>query len=137
MLWSWDSSAITVIGMDRWGTGVQFQVEAEVFLFSSASRPALGPTQPPIQLVLGVLFPGAKLLGHEADHLLPSSAKVIKMNGAILPLLFHCMFPNILQVPTGHTVSFLIVCIRTSMYVRRVGKFPSYCTALSLKQSSL
>jgi hypothetical protein len=123
--------------MDRWGSGVQFQAGAEVFLFSSAFRPALGPTQPPIQLVLVVLFTGVKLLRHEAGHLPQSSAKVIRISGAILPLLFHIMFPSILQVPTGYTVSILSVCISDSMYMRRVGKFPSYCTALSLKQSSL
>jgi len=38
------------------------------FLFTIASRPALGPTQPPIQCVLGALSPGVKQLGDEADH---------------------------------------------------------------------
>jgi hypothetical protein len=33
----------------------------EIFLFSTASIPALGPTQPPIQWVLGIL-PGKKLI---------------------------------------------------------------------------
>jgi hypothetical protein len=32
-----------------------------VFLLAPASRPALGPTQPPIQWVPGVLSPGVKL----------------------------------------------------------------------------
>jgi len=40
------------------------------------SRPALGPTQPPIQWVLGALSSGVKWLGHEADHSHPSSAKI-------------------------------------------------------------
>lgn len=115
MLWSWDSSVIIVIGMDRWGTGVQFQAGAKVFLFSSVSRPALGPTQPTVQLVLGFHFPEVKLLGHGADHLPPSSAKVMRMSGAILQLLFHLMFPNILQVPTCHTVSILIVLVTTCL----------------------
>jgi len=35
-----------------------------------------GPTQPPIQWVLGALSPGSKRLGREADHLPPSSAAV-------------------------------------------------------------
>jgi hypothetical protein len=47
-----------------------------VFLFTTASRMALGPTQPPIQWVPGALSLGVKQLGHEADHSPPSSAKV-------------------------------------------------------------
>jgi len=34
-----------------------------IFLFVIASRPALGPTHPPMQ----VLIPGVKRLGHEAE----------------------------------------------------------------------
>jgi hypothetical protein len=41
------------------------------FLFSTASRSVLGPTQPPIQWVPGALSPG-----READHSPPSSAEV-------------------------------------------------------------
>jgi hypothetical protein len=37
---------------------------------------ALGPTQPPIQWVAGVLSLGVKRPGSEADHPLPSSADV-------------------------------------------------------------
>jgi hypothetical protein len=35
----------------------------KIFLFSTASRPALGPTQPPIQWVRGPLSPGPKAAG--------------------------------------------------------------------------
>jgi hypothetical protein len=48
---------------------------------STASRPALGPIQPPIQWVLS---PAVKRQGREADHSPPSSAKV-KNGGAITP----------------------------------------------------
>jgi hypothetical protein len=48
------------------------------FLFSTSSRPALGPTQPPIEWVPGALSPGVKQTGHEADHSPPASAEVKK-----------------------------------------------------------
>jgi hypothetical protein len=45
-----------VLGFDsRWGPGI--------FLLTSASRPALGPTQPPIQWVSGALSLGSKAAG--------------------------------------------------------------------------
>jgi hypothetical protein len=46
------------------------------FLFTTASRTALGPTQPPIQWVPGVPSLGLKRPGREADHSPPSSAEV-------------------------------------------------------------
>jgi hypothetical protein len=49
------------------------------YLFSMSSRPALGPTQPPIQWVPWTLSPGVKRPGHEADHSPPTSAEVKKM----------------------------------------------------------
>jgi hypothetical protein len=48
------------------------------FLFSTSSRPVLGPTQPPFQWVPGTLWPEVKRPGREADHSLPISAKVKK-----------------------------------------------------------
>jgi hypothetical protein len=46
-------------------------------LFSTSSRPVLGPTQPPIQWVPGALSQGVKRPGREADHS-PTSAEVKK-----------------------------------------------------------
>jgi hypothetical protein len=46
-----------------------------IFLFT-ASRPCMGPTQPPIQWVPGVLSLGVSRPGCEADHSPPSSAEV-------------------------------------------------------------
>jgi hypothetical protein len=69
---------IGVLGFDsRRGLGI--------FLLSTPSRPALGPTNPPIQWVLGALSPGIKRPGHEADHSSPSSAEVKEW----LALYFH------------------------------------------------
>jgi hypothetical protein len=83
-----DNSAIFgVLGFDSWrGLGI--------FLFTTASRTALGPTQPPIQWVPGVLSLGVKRSGHEADHSPPSNAEVknawsytstppIRLNGVV------------------------------------------------------
>jgi hypothetical protein len=39
-----------------------------MFLFSITCRPALGPTQPPVQWVQEEVPPGGKRLGREADH---------------------------------------------------------------------
>jgi hypothetical protein len=47
-----------------------------IFLFVTGSRPALGPTQPPIRWVPGALSPEVKRPGREADHSPPSSVEV-------------------------------------------------------------
>jgi len=50
--------------------------ENRIFLFTTASRTALWPTQPPIQWVPGFLSLGVKRRGREFDHSPPSSADV-------------------------------------------------------------
>jgi hypothetical protein len=63
--------------------------ESKIFLFSTASRLALGSNQPPIQWVPGTISPGVKWLGREADHSPPFSAKV--KNGRALHMSsWHC-----------------------------------------------
>jgi hypothetical protein len=47
-----------------------------MFLFTIAFRPALGPTQPPIQSVPGALSLEVKLLGREAENPPPTNAEV-------------------------------------------------------------
>jgi hypothetical protein len=49
------------------------------FPFSTSSGPALGSTQPPIELVPGAFSPGVKRPGREANHSPPASAEVKKM----------------------------------------------------------
>jgi hypothetical protein len=55
--------------------GFDFLRELGIFLFTT-SRTALGPTQPPIQWISGIIFLGVNQPGREADHSLPSSVKV-------------------------------------------------------------
>jgi hypothetical protein len=59
-----------------WRLGFDSRQELGIFLFTNASRTALGPTQPPIQWVPWTLSLGVKRPGLEADHSLPSSAEV-------------------------------------------------------------
>jgi hypothetical protein len=56
-----------------------------MFLYSTASSPAVKPTQQPIQWVMGTLSSGLKRPEREADHSPPSNAEVWK-GGAISPL---------------------------------------------------
>jgi hypothetical protein len=63
-------------GLDDRGTRVRFPALAGIFLFTTASRTALGPTQPPIQCVIGALSLEVKWPGREADYTSPSSAEV-------------------------------------------------------------
>jgi hypothetical protein len=63
-------------GLDDRAIGVRSPAGAKDL--SSVSRPALGPTQPPVQWVPGILTPGVKTrLGRDADHSPPSSAEVV------------------------------------------------------------
>jgi hypothetical protein len=57
----------------------------EIFLLSTASRPTLGPTQPPIKGVSEAFYLGVKRPGGEADHS-PTSSAEVKNGGAIPPL---------------------------------------------------
>jgi hypothetical protein len=56
MGWTVDGS-----GFDSWKV-------QEIFLYSIASIPALGPSHPPIQWVPGMVSPEVKRPGREADH---------------------------------------------------------------------
>jgi len=53
-------------------TRIRFPAHAGIFVISTASRPAQGPTQHPT----GGPFPGVKWPGYEADHSPPSADDV-------------------------------------------------------------
>jgi hypothetical protein len=75
--------------------GFDSRLGQEIFLYYTASRPALKPTQPPIQWVLGALSLGIKQPGREADHSPPSTVEV--KNGGTrspLPIRFHGVVLN-------------------------------------------
>jgi hypothetical protein len=56
-------------------SGVRVPTGAGNFLFTTASRTALGSNQPPSQWVSGALSLGVKRPGRESDHSPPSSAE--------------------------------------------------------------
>jgi hypothetical protein len=64
-------------GMDTEVRGKVLCLCRGFFPLTSVSSPALGPTQPPVQWVPGVLSPGVKARpGRDADHSPPLSAEV-------------------------------------------------------------
>jgi hypothetical protein len=73
-------------GLDDWGSRVRFPEGLGIFLFTTASRTALGPTKPPTQWIPGAHSLGVERPGHETDHSLPSSAGGQRMSGDIPPL---------------------------------------------------
>jgi hypothetical protein len=72
-----DCGIATDYGLDDRRVGVRVPVGFKNFLFSTSSRPVLGPTQHPFQSVPGVISPGVKRPGREADPS-PPSAEVKK-----------------------------------------------------------
>jgi hypothetical protein len=57
-------SIVSDYGLDDWTIGGSIPDRGEIiFPLASVFRPALGPTQPPVQWVLGVLSPGQSAAG--------------------------------------------------------------------------
>jgi hypothetical protein len=82
-------------GLDDRDSRIRFPAGLGIFLFTTAFRTVLGPTQPPIQGVPGALSLGVKLPVRETDHSPPASAEVknewkytstppIRLHGAVL-----------------------------------------------------
>jgi hypothetical protein len=75
--WSSSGSIVSDYGLDDQAIGIRSPEEEKDFPLASVSRPALSPTQPPLQWVPGVLSQGLKrgwgvtLTTH--PHLLPKS----------------------------------------------------------------
>jgi hypothetical protein len=65
-------------GLDDRAIGIRSPAGQRIFPLTSVSRPALGPTQLPVQWVPVVLSQGVKARpGRDADHSPPSSAEVV------------------------------------------------------------
>jgi hypothetical protein len=69
---------------------------SKILLFTLASRPALGPNQPPFQCVSDAVSSGVKRQGREADHSLPSSAGV--KSGQVIPSLLRTFIHSFIHV---------------------------------------
>jgi hypothetical protein len=93
-------SCWSLIFQDFCSLGFESRQELGIFLFTTVSRPALGPAQPPIQWVPGAPSLGVKWPGREADHSPPSKAEVknvriytstptIRLHGAVLSYINH------------------------------------------------
>ena len=72
---SWDSVVSTVWPVQSENHDLIPSWGKTIFLFSRACMPALGPTQPPTQWLVG-LFPGVEHSGCQVDHSPPSSTEV-------------------------------------------------------------
>jgi hypothetical protein len=71
------------------GAVTEYGLDVQGSIPGTASRPALGHIQPPIQWIPNAPFRGVKRMGGgETDHLLPSIAGV-KNGASVLPLTQH------------------------------------------------
>ena len=70
LMFSKDSLVIVVIGcgINGWKIGVHYPGRGDIFLLTTTSSIALGPTQPPIQWVLEALFQRIMCLEREAEY---------------------------------------------------------------------
>jgi hypothetical protein len=89
-------SSPKVAGMARYSDGLDDPGSISGiarFLFATAPRPTLGPTQSSVRWVPGALSPVVKWQRREADHSSPYSAD-IKNGRAMLPLLHTSSWHN-------------------------------------------
>jgi hypothetical protein len=108
-----------------------------IFLFTTASRPALEPTQPPIQLIQGALSLVVKRPGREAHHSPPSSAEVkecvelnlhslTRLHGVVLSLR-NAQGQLYLYLKDMEGAIFCSVCIGASLPLSKADKLSSSC----------
>ena len=97
-----------------------------VHLFSSLSRPALGPTPTPIRWVPATVSSGVKRYGREADHLSPAIVEVflyphslcqpswcVWVCNCTVPVCFHGVYGSV----TALLLYTFMVCIGTLLFI--------------------
>jgi hypothetical protein len=90
-------SSVSIVTQLRSGRPEFFSRQGqEIFLSTTASRPALGPTQSSIQWVPASFSPGVKRPDREADHSPASSADVKNTRSytSIPPISIHGVVLN-------------------------------------------
>jgi hypothetical protein len=92
--------------------------QCKIFHFSIVFRPTVGPTQPPIQWVLGTLSPWVKWPGSEAGHSPPSSAEV-KKGGAIPPFPHMSFLPSFWHRVGNFTNPWPMIKMRSLYFCKR------------------
>jgi hypothetical protein len=122
--------------------GFDSQQRQELFLHSTASRPALEPTQPLIQWVLGTLFSGGKQPRSEAYYSSPPSTEV-KSGEAVppFPVRLHAVMLNSLSTGTflPRLISYRKYWQRCAVRCRRLHKLfvTSYWSSFPKPQTAL
>jgi hypothetical protein len=102
------------------GGEVECRQGPRIFLFTTASRRALGPTQLPIQWVPGALSLVVKLPGSEADLSSPSSAEFKKC----VELYLHSSnMPSWRDAQLKHRDYFTLLYF-TLLYFTATGNYP-------------
>jgi hypothetical protein len=96
--------------------GFELRQGLGIFFFIPASRPALGPTQPPMQWVPGALSLGVKRLGREADQSPPST----EVKECVVPYFYSSNTPSWRGAQLKHRVNF-------TFYLLLGSQIPSTC----------
>jgi hypothetical protein len=104
-----DSSVSIATGYGLDGRGFDPRQGQLIFLYSTASEPALVPFKPPIERVSADLFPGLQRPGREDDHSPPSSAAA-KNGGTILHSPIHLHGVMLKELSTETTLPSSLYC---------------------------
>jgi hypothetical protein len=129
-------SIVSDYGLDDRAIGVRSPAGA----LTSVSRPALGPTQPPVKWVPGVLSPGVKrgrgvmLTTH--PHLVPRSWKS-RSYTPLPPSAFMACRGTALLLRMQENEVRRLICILYALYSTAIADYPDYvCLTVHLRLTS-